>query len=443
MRGKRIIGLLVLSTSLLVMPALEVPAAPPASAAELETVQLEQQGPGRYVGTVPSADVVSVAAMLDGRRLELRWQDGNRWSPWRGVAASGEHAPDPDSVEAATARSDISEPMWIGETSALEVRADGPGPVTLELVRMTGGLGYDAAAPTVTDSAEALAIWPPIIPRYRWDPRGDCQPTSAPRTADTARRIYIHHTVIFPHYDRDEADDVVRATCLGHVNRRGFADVGYNFLIDVYGNIYQGRAGGILQPVIGAHASGFNRGSIGIAIIGDFDAHRVPAEAVSALDRLVAWLSDLHGIEPFEVSGHVSTGGETTRFAEGEVVELPAIVGHRDTALNSACPGDHLYEYVRGGHPMAPRVRQILESAYGWSGTPLSPPPPGEPQIVAPSAGHDHDHDEPEQSASLGDVVRELGEVVRAPDPAQAVRGLVRGATVASELVAPQEQPAP
>lgn len=431
--------LLVVATSLLVLPALEVSGAPPTAAVTHSNVPLVAADADTHTATVDVGDVVAVNVVLDGRHIDIRWADDGGFGPWQHVYGSTEHAPDPGSDEAQEARTDLSEPIWIGDADRLQIRADRPGHVTLELVHMHGDRDYEATS-HVTDSAEAFAVWPPIIPRYRWDPNRDCQPDRTPGLASGARRIYIHHTVVFPHYGEHEGDDVVRAICLGHVNKRGFSDIGYNFLIDAYGRIYQGRVGGILQPVIGAHASGFNRGSIGIALVGDFDEHAVPAAAVSALDQLVAWLSDLHGIEPYAMSEHVSTGGETTRFAEGQVIELPSIVGHRDTGLDTACPGDHLYDFVRGKRPMAQRVRAILESSYGWAPTSLPPPPAGEPKVVAPSAGDDHDHDEDGDghlAASVGQLVGEISGAVREPDPVRAVRSIVRGASVATELVTP------
>lgn len=392
MRGKRRFGLLLAVTaSLLAVPTIDLAAAPAPAEVVDARVELTSSGDGHHVGRIEVPDAASVTAVLDGREVEIRWRTGDTaLTPWRPLSATGEHAPDPGTTEAAAARGDVSEPMWLGSASEIEVRADAPGPVELEVVRLPGDRSY-TAEPSVSASAEAFSLWPPIIPRYRWDPNGDCVPSRPSAEANVARRIYVHHTVIFPHYDESEADDALRAMCIGHVRNRGFSDLGYNFVIDQYGRIYQGREGGILRAVVGAHASGFNHGSIGIAIIGDFEEHRPPAAAINALDRLVAWLSDLHGIEPYDVSDHVSTGGETTRFVEGDVVALPSIVGHRDTGLDTLCPGEKLYEYVRGGHPIAPRVRNLLEADYGWGPTDRRPPPAGEPRAVAPTAGR-HDH---------------------------------------------------
>ncbi|MDX1621207.1 MAG: N-acetylmuramoyl-L-alanine amidase [Nitriliruptorales bacterium] len=428
MRGKRIAVLLAVAAGLLVLPTVELPDAPPPARTSTATAAPRATGAG-YVASFDTDGVVAVSAVTDAQELRIRWQDGDGWSPWEPVQWSSEHAPDPGTAEASSFDAAVSEPVWIGDAGTVEVLSSAPDAVTLELVHLAGDLGY-TAEPDVSARAQALAIWPPIIPRYRWDPNGDCRPDSSPRLADRAHRVYVHHTVVFPHYEPHEADDVIRAICLGHVNRRGFSDIGYNFLIDAYGRIYQGRVGGILSPVVGAHAAGFNRGSVGVALVGDFDTHEVPDAALQALDRLTAWLADLHEIEPYAVSGHVSTGGETTRFEAGAVVELPTIVGHRDTALDSACPGDELYEHVRGSNPIAPRVRAILQSHYGWTATDLEPPPAGEPTLVAQSAGRPT---APADDTQSGGLVEQLSGMVSGTD--SPVERLVRGAAAASELM--------
>lgn len=360
-RGLRAIVTLVVTLSWVLAPPPRVVQAPPAAANTSLTVPLGS-GPSRPIH-VP--DLVAVSAVLDGRALEVRWRgpDG-AWSPWVPFPPPGEHAPDPGTWEARTARDDVSDPVWVA-SDTVQVRADAPGAVVVDALTMRGSLAY---RPSADDApvAHAAAMWPPIVPRDVWDPEGQCERDGPVRTVGPVERIFVHHTAVFPAYPAEAGDDVVRAICLFHTGRRGFADIGYNYLIDRYGVIYQGRAGGILRDVVGAHAQGFNHESVGIALVGNFQRDKVPPAAAHALDRLTAWLADLHGIDPTAVTPHVSTGGPSTRYGAGEVVDLPTIVGHRDTGLDTRCPGDHLYAIVRGPRPIAPRVRQILTTEYGW-----------------------------------------------------------------------------
>ncbi|MGZ8687164.1 MAG: N-acetylmuramoyl-L-alanine amidase, partial [Gaiellaceae bacterium] len=117
-------------------------------------------------------------------------------------------------------------------------------------------------------------------------------------------------------------------------------DIGYNFLVDRFGTVYEGRYGGIDRNVVGAHAKGFNTGSVGVAVIGSFEAGDVPAAARPPLAALLAWRLDLAHVDPLTTSTVVSGGSD--RFPAGIPVFLRSVSGHRDTGF-TACPGNALY----------------------------------------------------------------------------------------------------
>ena len=125
-----------------------------------------------------------------------------------------------------------------------------------------------------------------------------------------------------------------------HVKSNGWNDIGYNFLVDRYGTVYEGRYGGIDRNVIGAYARGFNTGSIGVAVIGTFSTAAIPAAAETSLEKLLAWRLDLAHVDPVSTLTFVSGGSE--RYRAGVPVLLRAVSGHRDTGLTT-CPGDLLY----------------------------------------------------------------------------------------------------
>src|SRR5205085_3816948 len=118
-------------------------------------------------------------------------------------------------------------------------------------------------------------------------------------------------------------------------------DIAYNFLIDKYGQIFEGRAGGIDKPVIGAHTGGFNYESTGVALLGNFSTARPTTAMISALTRLLSWKLDLHYVPPI---GRVRmiTGTNNPRYARGTPVWFNTISGHRD-AQPTACPGAYAY----------------------------------------------------------------------------------------------------
>jgi flagellar hook assembly protein FlgD len=125
-----------------------------------------------------------------------------------------------------------------------------------------------------------------------------------------------------------------------HVLSNGWNDIGYNFLVDKYGRIFEGRGGGLARNVVGAHAQGFNTGSVGVAVLGTYGTTRISSAARSALERLLAWRLDVAHVDPVALVDTISYGSD--RFPAGRTVRLRAISGHRDTGYTS-CPGNALY----------------------------------------------------------------------------------------------------
>lgn len=215
------------------------------------------------------------------------------------------------------------------------------------LIAAMGGVAASAVPRGVGAATPSVPLWPPIVPRTEWS-NGACKPTSAPDVGPPVRRVVVHHTAIFPRYAPGEAPGAIRQMCINHIRDRKFSDIAYHLLIDRYGVIYQGRAGSLLAPIVGAHAQGFNQGSVGVALIGDFDADPVPEPTRVSLVRVIAWLSELHGFDPGAITPHTSTGGAKSRVPEGDTVDLPGIIPHRRVAP-TACPGGKLGKYVASG----------------------------------------------------------------------------------------------
>jgi hypothetical protein len=133
---------------------------------------------------------------------------------------------------------------------------------------------------------------------------------------------------------------------------RGYYDIAYNFIIDAFGQIWEGRAGGIDEPVLGAHAGGFNGVSTGIAVLGTFMDSVPPPPALAALAELLAWKLSLHGVPARgEVRVEVNPADAFyTPFRPGQRVLLPRIAGHRDGDLTD-CPGDAFYHRLPSVRP--------------------------------------------------------------------------------------------
>ncbi|MDP9022438.1 MAG: cell wall-binding repeat-containing protein, partial [Actinomycetota bacterium] len=308
---------------------------------------------------VAAGDAVLVGADWGGDpdvEVHLRVRRGERWEEWVDLhLPHDEHAPDPGTAEAARDVRTATDPVWIGKADALQLRvADAaPDAVTLHAVEMRGGDGIDWLPPELRGrpgAAVAAPTEPTIVPRRSWDPRDQCTPKSPPGYAGDVRLAYVHHTASTNSYSASQGPAQILSFCLYHRDVRGWDDIGYNALVDRYGTIYEGRAGGLTEPVIGAHASGFNAGSFGVATVGNFAEIPPPDALKAALVRLLAWKLDLHHVDPQGETKEISGGGATNKIPEDRVVTLPTILGHRDTGTTD-CPGGYLYQYVSGQLP--------------------------------------------------------------------------------------------
>lgn len=237
---------------------------------------------------------------------------GGRWSGWQ--------APDD------------SNPTWTGASHALQYRVRG------RVSRLRASFVW---SPVEHETWRTLSIAgsPPIVSRDAWG-GNELLRRNQPRYASAVRLVIVHHTATPNDYTPDQAAAIVRGIDIYHVRSNGWNDIGYNFLIDRFGRVYEGRYGGITRNVIGAHALGFNTGSVGIALIGNFMTTRPTTAAVQALERLIAWRLDLAHVDPVSTLTYVSGGSE--RWRAGLKVRLRAVSGHRDTGSTS-CPGNYLY----------------------------------------------------------------------------------------------------
>ncbi|MFI6562552.1 peptidoglycan recognition protein [Streptomyces sp. NPDC050534] len=165
---------------------------------------------------------------------------------------------------------------------------------------------------------------------------------------------FVHHTSSGNGYSCSQAASVIRGIYRYHVKSMGWRDIGYNFLVDKCGNIYEGRAGGVAKAVLGAHTLGFNGNSMGVAVLGSFGAHKPPAAALRAISRLTAWKLGLYGANPRGKAYLKSGGGNLYR--KGKNVRLNVISGHRD-GFATACPGTQLYRKLGTARSTAARYQ--------------------------------------------------------------------------------------
>ncbi|WP_237320516.1 peptidoglycan recognition protein [Streptomyces sp. JJ36] len=201
----------------------------------------------------------------------------------------------------------------------------------------------DAAA---DDGGSHIGPRPGIVIRRGWG-ADEGMRKGGYKYADTVKAAFVHHTAGSNDYRCSEARSVIRGIYRYHVRSQGWRDIGYNFLVDKCGTIYEGRAGGVREPVQGAHTYGFNQNSMGVAVLGSFGKTDPPRKALEGVAKLTGWKLGLYGVNP-KGSTRMKSGGKSHR--------VRTISGHRD-AFSTACPGDRLYRELGFIRDLAARLQ--------------------------------------------------------------------------------------
>ncbi|CAM5628596.1 peptidoglycan recognition protein family protein [Streptomyces canus] len=206
------------------------------------------------------------------------------------------------------------------------------------------------------------AARPLIVPRAVWA-AGTGEANSAARTPppphydDKVVAVFVHHTDSPNDYDCADTPRIIRYLAAGQTGARDWDDIGYNFLVDRCGTIYEGRAGGVDRAVTGAHTQGFNHRTAGIAAIGTFTAGvPVPRAMTDAIAALAAWKLGLTGIDP-RTTVRLTSSNSLSRYTAGTVAKLPALAGHGDGYMTT-CPGAALRARL-------PEIREVAARLQG------------------------------------------------------------------------------
>ena len=253
---------------------------------------------------------------------------------------------------------------------------------------------------------------------------------------------FVHHTENPNGYAPAEVPAMLRAIFAFHRFVNGWHDIGYNFVIDLYGRIFEARAGGVDEPVIGAHAGGYNAVSTGVAVLGSFMNRPVSANAGRALERLLAWKLSLHGVSAAgRVTVRVNPAGAVySRFPANARVSLARVSGHRD-ADSTDCPGNALYgelPAVRASvRRLAPRPARATLILIGETPAAEQPATAGQtPPAVPPAAGA------PGQPAAAGQPPAAAGQPPAAAGQPPAAAGQPPSAVPQPSAAAEQPPPA-
>ena len=320
-------------------------------------------------------DLAGLAGEL--RPLEIRArEEGGEWSGW---------------IE-----TEDGSPVYFGGADELQLRARGWRPrgrlhyvnvsgTTSELggvlteVREAINSGFVTVSGALSPAdADAAPTRPAIIPRAVWGAdaeKGGCRPRTSP-SFGTVKAAAVHHTVTANDYPEEDAASIVLGICRFHRNGNGWSDIGYNALVDKYGNVYAGRAGGVRKAVVGAQAQGFNAQTTGVATIGTHTDVPVTAKTREAVIDYLAWKLSAHRLAATGKTTMVSAGGEASRYPAGRRVRTNKIIGHGTVGL-TACPGAALDAGI-------PKLRRLVQQRIDESGGPAEPPPPDDGGGVIP-----------------------------------------------------------
>jgi hypothetical protein len=282
----------------------------------------------------------SAAAPMRFNMIGVHWQGSGevdyrtesvhgKWGAW--IAADDDSGPDAGSSERSTAWRDGGLD-WVGASDQVQFQTHG------HVSRVRAFYLFSKVTKTPVRTV-AVAGLPAIVLRAAW--QADEKITHGKTLyAPTLKLAIVHHTAGSNNYTEAEAPAIVRGIEVYHVQGNGWNDIGYNFLIDRFGTVYEGRAGGIDKNVIGAHAEGFNTGSVGVALMGNFTTATPPPAMQNALVNLLAWRLDVAHIDPLSTLIDKSRGNY--KYPAGTPVKLRAISGHRDTGPTD-CPGNAAY----------------------------------------------------------------------------------------------------
>ncbi|MDH6680994.1 uncharacterized protein with LGFP repeats [Rhodococcus sp. LBL1] len=392
------------------LPSLTAPAAPgdiaaPAPVPESKTIPADQLGATvkEITRDEPFSMVALTASDLESTVTKVRAKlaDGS-WGEWFSpdVIETG-------SADMATATGKQgTEPIFVGETNAVQILATpknsgaagtaatgdagtspapAPAPAPAPGTEAPQPLGYVPAsvskplhAATVTaNDISAVLINPGtgpqdsklsdiatpasvnginVISRRAWgaDEGIRCQ---APVYDDSTGGATVHHTAEGNNYTREQSAGIVRGIYAYHAQTLGWCDIGYNALVDKYGQIFEGRFGGLDRPVQGAHAGGFNENTVGVAILGNYVNAPVPAAGIEAVGKFLGWRLKLANLNPKGQVTMYSEGTQYSKYALGQKVVLPTIFAHRDVGWTE-CPGEAAYAQLD-------QIRDIAAANYG------------------------------------------------------------------------------
>ncbi|MFI6074530.1 peptidoglycan recognition protein [Actinoplanes sp. NPDC051343] len=316
--------------------------------------------------------------------VQIRTRAGatGRWTAWQSLESDGSQ---PGDARGST------DPLWVGESNGVQARVVGghalPAGLRVDLINPDAAAKKSSLARAATPSpapqlggatsepqttaqlarsstggarstgrTRTLALptrpVPRMVTRSGWG-ANERIVKGAPEYTGPVQVFFVHHTATGNGYSCSQSAAIVRGIQAYQVRSKGWDDIGYNFLVDKCGNVFEGRAGGVGRPVLGAHTLGFNADASAIAVIGTFDNVGVNSAVRTAIATVAAYKLGAYGNNPAGTATLISGGGNL--YPKGARATFWRISGHRD-AGRTDCPGDTLYSQL-------PLIRKIAGAA--------------------------------------------------------------------------------
>ena len=331
------------------------------------------------------------ADLPDGVRIYLRVRENGTWSPWylneaadagrddRATSATGEFVTGgADAIQASVVGSSLPAGLKLAlvpsrpqgeevlDADDLKTTEAAPTPVIEETAASQPQGAQVEPAATVPSASPAWGTQPAAVPaavsvtapavapaattanglpvavttRAEWGANASYMSWD-PEYAK-AGHVVVHHTAGTNSYSAGQSASIVRGIYYYHAVTLDWGDIGYNFLVDKFGTVFEGRSGSVAAPAgtmsIGAHARGVNTGTMGISMMGDYSTVSPSDAQLSSVGKMAGWFLKRAGIS--DVTGWASLHVWTTeRYQAGSTISMPRILGHRDVGYTT-CPGN-------------------------------------------------------------------------------------------------------
>lgn len=338
--------------------------------------------PAQAVSPFTLAGLTWVGPVTIGTEFKVRVRESGVWSAWFKLEYGEYQGVGKDGTESTDTRVG-SDPLLTGLADGVEVIMENTSGVVPSQMKVTlvnsqvtkqdRNLGQQSIRMATTDTGMqsqavaalvgaavspqgALVARPRIVTRAEWG-ADETWRDPVPRVGTTLLAGIVHHTASTNNYTADQAPAQMRNLYAYFTKSLNYADMGYNFLVDKYGTIYEGRSGcavGAVDcdsasvPVQGAHTAGLNINTFGVSAIGNYDvlAPENPGAMVESIASLMAWKLAPYGLDPNATASIMSTDTSgSSKFSAGQTAITQVISAHRDVG-KTVCPGRYLYPYM-------------------------------------------------------------------------------------------------